>query len=130
MPRPSVLFLALAAGARAAAPPGPGPFGLEIIDQPVPGAPRGVDPSTRDTGKQCNVEDYGAKGDSLTNNTLAIQAALDDCGGRPEGGTVLLSGGGTFLSNPLWLRSNLTLFIGTGTTLMALGKSFYTLHGK
>lgn len=83
-----------------------------------------------------NVTDaaYGAVGDGLTtitwsgttptwtqtgtDNTAAIQAAIDAC---PEGGKVVIPASGTtckFLTGALFLKSNMTLEIAEGATLM------------
>ncbi|MCW3804938.1 carbohydrate-binding protein [Plebeiibacterium marinum] len=59
------------------------------------------------TGTQYNVKDYGAKGDGITNDTKAIQAAIDACS---DGGSVVLSEG-TFMSGQIKLKSNMTLWI-------------------
>jgi polygalacturonase len=67
-------------------------------------------------GKVCDARTYGAKADGATKDTKAIQAAIDDCAGA-GGGTVKLSGG-TFLSAPVVLKSNITLDIGKGATLL------------
>jgi polygalacturonase len=67
-------------------------------------------------GRVCNARTYGAKADGATKDTKAIQAAIDDCAGA-GGGTVKLSGG-TFLSAPIVLKSNITLDIGKGATLL------------
>ena len=66
-------------------------------------------------GKVCDARTYGAKADGTTKDTKAIQAAIDDCAGT-GGGTVKLSGG-TFLSGPIVLKSNITLDIAKDATL-------------
>jgi polygalacturonase len=66
-------------------------------------------------GKVCDARTYGAKADGATKDTKAIQAAIDDCASA-GGGTVKLSGG-TFLSGPIVLKSNITLDIAKGATL-------------
>jgi polygalacturonase len=67
-------------------------------------------------GKVCDARTYGAKADGTTKDTKAIQAAIDDCASG-GGGTVKLAGG-TFLSAPIVLKSNITLDIAKGTTLL------------
>ncbi|GLB49586.1 glycosyl hydrolase family 28 protein [Neptunitalea lumnitzerae] len=59
------------------------------------------------TGNKYNVKDYGAIGDGNTNDTKAIQAAIDACS---EGGSVILSDG-TYMSGQIKLKSNMTLWI-------------------
>jgi len=66
--------------------------------------------------KVCKVQAYGAKPDGTTKNTRAIQAAIDDCA-KSGGGIVKLSGG-VFLSGPIVLKSNTTLDLDKGTTLL------------
>ena len=63
----------------------------------------------------CDPHAYGAKGDGKTKDTHAIQKAIDTC--APKHGTVVLKGG-TFVSAPLTLRSNLTLNIAEGAKLL------------
>ncbi|MEG9433068.1 glycoside hydrolase family 28 protein [Terriglobus sp. ADX1] len=63
----------------------------------------------------CDAHTYGAKGDGKTNDTAAIQKAIDAC--APKRGTVVLKGG-TFVSAPLTLRSNLTLSIAEDSKLL------------
>ncbi len=65
--------------------------------------------------KTCDAHAYGAKADGTTKDTKAIQAAIDDCA-KAGGGTVTLSGG-TFVSGPIVLKSNITLDIAKGATL-------------
>jgi polygalacturonase len=64
----------------------------------------------------CNVHSYGAKGDGTTNDTVAIQKALDDCSAKH--GTVLLAGG-RFVSGPLAIKSNETLDVEKDAMLLA-----------
>lgn len=68
----------------------------------------------------CDPRTYGAKADGQTEDTAAIQKAIDLCAAKGNAGkpaTVVLHGG-TFVSAPLTLRSNLTLQIDAGTTLL------------
>lgn len=59
--------------------------------------------------------DFGAKGDSKTIDTKAIQAAIDSC--HNSGGGKVYLHSGTFISGTLYLKSNVTLYIEAGTTL-------------
>ena len=62
-----------------------------------------------------DVHDFGAKGDGATKDTKAIQAAIDKASAM--GGTVVISPG-RYVSGTLHLRSNLTLRIEQGGTLL------------
>jgi len=64
----------------------------------------------------CNPRTYGAKGNGVTKDTAAIQHAIDACAKR-GGGTVLLTPG-TYLSAPIVLKSNITLKLEKGATLL------------
>jgi polygalacturonase len=66
--------------------------------------------------KVCDAHSYGAKGDGVTKDTIAIQKAIDACATK-AGGTVELRGG-TFLSGPIVLKSNITLDVEKGATLL------------
>ncbi len=62
-----------------------------------------------------DVKAHGAAGDGKTNDTKAIQQAIDACA-RSGGGTVHLPAG-TFVSGTLVLKSNVTLYLSAGATL-------------
>ncbi|HKF49927.1 MAG TPA: glycoside hydrolase family 28 protein [Terracidiphilus sp.] len=64
----------------------------------------------------CDARSYGAKGDGTTKDTAAIQTAIDACA-KKGGGTVRLSAG-TYLSAPIELKSNITLELDKGATLL------------
>ncbi len=64
----------------------------------------------------CDPRADGAKGDGKTKDTVAIQAAIDDCE-RQGGGTVRLAAG-TYLSAPIELKSNVTLQLDKGAVLL------------
>jgi exo-poly-alpha-galacturonosidase len=69
--------------------------------------------ATKKQGKTYNILQYGAKGDSITLNTSAIQKAIDACS---PGGTVIIPTG-IFLSGALFLKSDMTLYIQKGGVL-------------
>ncbi len=64
-----------------------------------------------------DIQDFGAKGDGQTINTTAIQAAIDKAFDN-GGGTVLVRDG-THVFGTIILKSNVTLFIESGATLLA-----------
>ena len=66
--------------------------------------------------RTCNPRDLGAKGDGVTKDTAAIQNAIDACATK-GGGTVRLTAG-TYLSAPIVLKSNITLQLDKGATLL------------
>ncbi len=72
-------------------------------------------------GVQCSPQSYGAVGDGVTDNTAAIQSAIDGCVATYGGGVVRLSvenGKGTYLSGPIRLASHVRLQIDKGATLL------------
>jgi polygalacturonase len=73
--------------------------------------------SVAHAAKVCDVREFGAKGDGTTKDTTAIQKAIDACAAEKAGGTVKLSGG-TFVSGPIVLKSNITLDVEKGATLL------------
>jgi polygalacturonase len=64
-----------------------------------------------------NVREFGATGDGHALDTKAIQKALNDCG-KAGGGTVLFPAG-TYLSQPLKIRTQTTVRLEAGATLLA-----------
>ena len=66
----------------------------------------------------CNVKSFGAVGDGKHKDTAAIQKALNSCA-NSQNGQIVEVPPGTYLSAPLYLRSNLRLQIDTGATLDA-----------
>lgn len=122
-----ILFLAIAATAQhGATPPGPGPFGSVVLAQPVRGAARGGGRASGPksaghywrSGKLCNMSAAPFSAPNNSNATAVLQRALDTCGGRAAGGTVLLPTGLVLRTGSLWLRSNLTLRIEAGAALV------------
>jgi polygalacturonase len=66
--------------------------------------------------RSCDPAQFGARADGKTKDTKAIQAAIDDCAAK-GGGTVTLTKG-TYVSAPLILKSNVTLDVAAGATLL------------
>ena len=64
-----------------------------------------------------DVTRYGAKPDGASDNTAAIQKAIDDCAAK-GGGRVLVPGGGTYVTYTLNLKNNVELHIERGATLL------------
>ncbi len=82
------------------------------------------------TNNVVNITAYGAVGDGITDNTLAISNAIvaAAAGGMTNGlsgGTVEIPAGGTYLSGPLTLASYINLQIDTNAMLKFLPESKY-----
>ncbi|WEK34174.1 MAG: glycosyl hydrolase family 28-related protein [Candidatus Pseudobacter hemicellulosilyticus] len=63
-----------------------------------------------------DITRFGAKGDGVTDNTAAIQQAIDSC--AITGGKVYFPAG-KFLTATLQLRSNITVHVSAGATVLA-----------
>lgn len=63
-----------------------------------------------------DVKEFGAVGDGKKEDTLAIQAAIACC---PKDGTVRINRG-TYLTGPLFLKSDINIYFEEGATLLAL----------
>lgn len=70
------------------------------------------------SSQQFNILDYGAVSDATTDNTQAIQHAID-AAAKVGGGQVIIPAG-TFLSGPLKFVSNLDFHLNTGAILQLL----------
>lgn len=56
-----------------------------------------------------NIEDFGAKGDGITNNAMAINDAISEC--NKNGGGKVVIPNGIWLSGPIVLLSNVNLYL-------------------
>lgn len=75
-----------------------------------------ISASVAHASASCDPRSYGAKGDGATKDTVAIQKAIDACAVK-GGGTVVLHAG-TYVSAPIVLKSNTTLQLDKGATLL------------
>ncbi|MCS7089856.1 MAG: glycoside hydrolase family 28 protein [Verrucomicrobiota bacterium] len=69
------------------------------------------------TPREWNVREFGARGDGQTVDTAALQRALDTCG--KAGGGVVRFPPGVYLTQPLELRSHVTILLENGAILQA-----------
>ncbi|WP_368106806.1 glycoside hydrolase family 28 protein [Bacteroides nordii] len=63
-----------------------------------------------------DITKRGAKGDGVTDNTVVIQKAVDECSAK-GGGTVLVPSG-TYLIRPIELKSNVNLHLDFGALVL------------
>ncbi len=67
-----------------------------------------------------SVFDFGAKGDGITDDTEAIQRAIDVCSAN---GTKLVFPAGTFMTGAVFLRSNISIELSAKAVWKAIGKT-------
>jgi len=85
-----------------------------LADGKLSAASLAVDVRTLASPKLCDISSQGALGDGSTLNTKAIQATIDGCA---KGGTVHVPRG-VFKSGAIFLKSNMTLELAEGATLL------------
>jgi len=71
--------------------------------------------STVSAAGALNIRDYGAKGDGVTKDTAAIQAAIDAA--EKQGGGEVHIPPGRYISGTIRLKNNVTLYLEAGATL-------------
>src|SRR5258708_4231461 len=82
-------------------------------------APRPTDDDHLAGARVFNIRDFGAKGDGITLDTAAVQAAIDACT-KDRGGIVLIPAG-TFVIGTVELKENVTLHIVAQGKLLGSG---------
>ncbi|MBP2631157.1 MAG: Exo-poly-alpha-galacturonosidase [Firmicutes bacterium] len=86
-----------------------------------------IEQKTMAIPKIFNIQSYGAVGDGTTLNTKAIQKAIDAC----TPGDKVLVPAGVFKTGQIWLKSNMTLEVAKGATLLGSENAKdYSYHFK
>jgi hypothetical protein len=95
-----------------------GPVLAQVVQQPPPSA----------TQPYLNVKDFGARGDGATDDTVAIQQALNAVPPTPNGGVVFFPPGIYPISDDLQVtKSNTTLLgMGAGVSTLKIGTFWNT----
>ncbi|WP_113701257.1 glycosyl hydrolase family 28 protein [Nonomuraea lactucae] len=89
--------------------------GLAVLSAVVPSPPAGA--STTVSAAVHNVRDYGATGNGSTNDTPAINRAIDAAAGA--GGGIVQFPAGTYRSaNSIHMKSNVTIQLDGGSTIL------------
>lgn len=79
------------------------------------GAGRSVRFETGSETAALDIRSFGAKSGATQDNTAALAAAVAAC---PAGGTIVIPAG-LWMSGPIFLKSNITLYLESGATLKA-----------
>jgi polygalacturonase len=66
--------------------------------------------------KDYNITDFGGKGDGITKNTAAFKKAIEAC--NAGGGGRVVVPAGKFFTGPIYLKSNVNLYISAEATIV------------
>lgn len=80
------------------------------------------------SAKDYNVSDFGAKADGITVNTCSIQKAIDFI--NENGGGRLVFTPGSYVTGSIYLKSNVTLHLTSGATLLGSTNPFDYIKDK
>lgn len=83
--------------------------------QQVPGILSRINPPQFPAGT-FNIKDFGAAGDSVTNDLPAVMKAIDACS-KAGGGKVLIPAGQYFIKGPIHLQSNVNFHVQEGARI-------------
>ncbi len=87
-----------------------------------------ADAKERASSKMFNVLSFGAVGDGVAMETVAVQAAIDAC--HEAGGGIVRLPSGDFQIGTIILKSNVTLSLDYGASILgSLNKADYTTEG-
>ena len=94
-----------------------GMAGLSAVGGAASRLPVAAQENTKSTGlRLIDVKDFGATGDGVTLDTASINKAIETC--NSAGGGVVYLPPGTYLSGTVLLKSNVTLYLEAGATLL------------
>ena len=85
-------------------------------------------PTIQLSAKDYNISDFGAKADGITVNTCTIQKAIDYI--NENGGGSLIFGPGNYVTGSIYLKSNVTLHLERGATILGSTNPFDYVKDK